>query len=585
MNKIIPGFWYLENNNLYNKSKTKKYELLSTKFYDLKNNTKNWREVEKIYNQILLELSYNLNRIHLLNWKSSSWEIIIGPWLKKYLAVVTNRVFLIKNKNNLKKKFFFRNFKKNNNLNSRDINDFISKVINDNWNEEIFKRLENYFDSKKNKLSILENKVIYENSNSNKIVIFLKFIVSYVLKIYNFIFSRNSTFVFSRPYFGKKIYFLKLLFKLREFPIIYILDDEKQNFWFDKNLRNKLTFNNSKNLNEKIAKSLLPECLPRIYLEGFNIIQNKIKKSNLPKKKKIIFTSNLRNDSIFKFWLGFQKQKGAKIILAQHGGGYNMFNYDESLSYELKVCDRYLTWGWNNQKNKKIIPFSILNQNIQQDTSASYKKGFSVGMNNFDQYVYSNDPPTILNLIDSEKNLDYRELNALKIFLNGLNQDIKNKIVIRPHPSKLRKHTTKKFEQDFNKKFKFNRNYRISGEKFLENFQLNIFTQLQSTTTIFSLAKNFPSLIICPHDLKYFNIETKKIILLLKKANIFHSSPKNAYKFLNKIYKDPNRWWKQKKTQAARIEFCNMHGKCSNKQFLTKLTNVLLKEKKNFIRI
>ena len=41
--------------------------------------------------------------------------------------------------------------------------------------------------------------------------------------------------------------------------------------------------------------------------------------------------------------------------------------------------------------------------------------------------------------------------------------------------------------------------------------------QLQSTTTIFSMAKNFPTIIVCPHELKYFNRETQKLIISLKK--------------------------------------------------------------------
>ena len=175
-------------------------------------------------------------------------------------------------------------------------------------------------------------------------------------------------------------------------------------------------------------------------------------------------------------------------------------------------------------------------------------------MNNFDQYIYANDPPTILNLIDSDKNLDYRELFNLKIFLNGLKHKVKNEIVIRPHPSKLRKHTTSKFEKEFEGIFEFDRNYKISGEKFLEKFKLNIFMQLQSTTTIFSMAKNFPTIIVCPHELKYFN-ERQKLIISLKKANIYHTCPKKAFKFLNKIHDNPKIWWNKKKPNMPKISF------------------------------
>ena len=29
----------------------------------------------------------------------------------------------------------------------------------------------------------------------------------------------------------------------------------------------------------------------------------------------------------------------------------------------------------------------------------------------------------------------------------------------------------------------------------------------------FSMAKNFPNIIVCPHELKYFNRETQKLII------------------------------------------------------------------------
>ena len=103
-----------------------------------------------------------------------------------------------------------------------------------------------------------------------------------------------------------------------------------------------------------------------MYLEGFKLIQDKIDESNLPKEKCIIFTSNLRNDSIFKFWVARQKNIGSRLIMAQHGSGFNMFKFHDQFSYEGKIADKFLTWGWNLKKNKNIVPFNILNQKIKK---------------------------------------------------------------------------------------------------------------------------------------------------------------------------------------------------------------------------
>ena len=300
MKSLIPGFWYLEKKN--NKEDLKKKEILPTKIYSYKNNIDNWISVDKLYKRILIELTNNLNRIHKLKWKTSSWEVIIGPWLKKYLVVISNRVLLVKTNYNSKKKFLF-NHSNNMNLNCYDINDFIYKAINNSWNEEIFKRLEKFFYLKRKNISQIDNIEDVKTNPKKKKIRLKSYIIYFILKIYNSIFTRKSDFVISKPYFGKKILFFKFLLSLKEIPIIYNMDNEKMNLKFNKILRKNFKFQKSLNLNEKISKLLMPECLPKIYLEGFDKVKKKIEISNLPSQKKVIFTSNLRSDSIFKFWL------------------------------------------------------------------------------------------------------------------------------------------------------------------------------------------------------------------------------------------------------------------------------------------
>ena len=94
--------------------------------------------------------------------------------------------------------------------------------------------------------------------------------------------------------------------------------------------------------------------MPTIYLEGFQKLMSISKYSFLPNKK-IILTCNAWRDNIFKFWLATQSNKNAKIIYGQHGAGYgtNLKHYAEI--HELKICDKYLSWGWKKDNNK-ILP-------------------------------------------------------------------------------------------------------------------------------------------------------------------------------------------------------------------------------------
>ena len=76
----------------------------------------------------------------------------------------------------------------------------------------------------------------------------------------------------------------------------------------------------------------------------------------MPSSPKTIFTSNCSQDTIFKFWLSEKVNNGSKLIHGQHGAAYGMITEHNNFKYELSICDRYLTWGWNlsGKKNTKI---------------------------------------------------------------------------------------------------------------------------------------------------------------------------------------------------------------------------------------
>ena len=521
INNIIPGFWYLKKKEVNKKYQKKKYKMFPfKKFYEV-NNFTNFNKVEKIYKNLLIELTFNLNKIHDLNWKQSSWEIIIGPWLRRFSVTIYDRV--LTTKFNLKKKnnFYFVNSKSSSHLNSYDVNDFFEKITEDKWNEEIFKRLYRYFLSRNDKF-LKKSKIIPREKILKSKLFFYKIkILNIILKIYKKIFCGNSKIVFSRTYFGKRNFFFNLLFKIGEFPNVYLLNNEKMNLSYSKKLRGKILFKPSSNEKEKIAKVLIKECIPKVYLEGFKLIQDKIDESNLPKEKCIIFTSNLRNDSIFKFWVARQKNIGSRLIMAQHGSGFNMFKFHDQFSYEGKIADKFLTWGWNLKKNKNIVPFNILNQKIKK-TDFEKKEKISISLENYDKYLSAFTYRDIMNLSESEKILNYRGLQEIQNFCEHLDVKIKKNLVVRPHPSNSRRNSIEKFEKKFLGKLKFEHNPSISGEKFLRNFNLNIFHDIQSTSFAFSMALNIPSLLINPFHLSYYTVDLQKKIAELQEPKNIH---------------------------------------------------------------
>ena len=42
------------------------------------------------------------------------------------------------------------------------------------------------------------------------------------------------------------------------------------------------------------------------------------------------------------------EKNDTKLIIGQHGGVYGQYLFSSMEDYELNICDKYLSWGWNN---------------------------------------------------------------------------------------------------------------------------------------------------------------------------------------------------------------------------------------------
>ena len=74
----------LENNSYYLKSfsNTKRKKI--------------YKDCTRVYNSILLDICRNLNGLHKINWSRRSWEIYLGHWLRRYVYICYNKVYLIR---------------------------------------------------------------------------------------------------------------------------------------------------------------------------------------------------------------------------------------------------------------------------------------------------------------------------------------------------------------------------------------------------------------------------------------------------------------------------------------------------------
>ena len=136
-----------------------------------------------------------------------------------------------------------------------------------------------------------------------------------------------------------------------------------------KKLRNKLNLISSKKKypkNEILLRKLIPENIPSVFIENFKNLEQTVSNLNLSNKKKTIFCSNgLYKNEILKYCTANEVEKGGKLICGQHGGTYGISNFSYAEDHEKKISNKFLSWGWKDLNNKKVIPYSsfkILNR-------------------------------------------------------------------------------------------------------------------------------------------------------------------------------------------------------------------------------
>ena len=101
-----------------------------------------FKYTNKLYEKILDELSIKLNKINKEKWSKRSWEILIGPWLNRYIAILNDRLnHILEAKKNYNLSIDNIDKKNKKTLISKKMDDFVLNSLNQKWNQTLINRL------------------------------------------------------------------------------------------------------------------------------------------------------------------------------------------------------------------------------------------------------------------------------------------------------------------------------------------------------------------------------------------------------------------------------------------------------------
>ena len=522
------------------------------------------KHIDIFYETLIASISESLNKIHNENWSTKSWKILIGPWLKRYLKVLFDRIEKIKDISNfydLKSLTIYKS-KSNKDFFLSSFDEFSEKVKEENFNIQLFSLLAKRLLKDKKLEEVKIEKLFEKRENSEKskntqgiINLVMK---SKIFKNFFSYFIKKNKFYFHELPTNSKLKKIHLLLKLKNFPHLGFSDIPiKSDRNFSINLRKRLIESlkkriHTKNLFESCAIDFIFYFIPECYLESFQANKDfAIKEFKYINPKIIIDLTGYHKDEIFKFWLAQIDRNKKKLVLIQHGGEYEVFTPENDfIKQELEISNTYLSWGWKKNDHSVIsipCPISFDNKKNLNENS------INVILSPFVK-IYSGSCFYTYGLAQNKK------FNFILNFLKSIDQDKHLRLVF--HPPKFNTEQENEFKNFIKDNLNSRKNFScvIGIKNYINLSNLNIFTYL-GTPFDQAISSNIPSMVLLP-NYEFLNKKYQNVFDSLQKSKILHKNSETLINHLNHISGKTLNWWHEDSTQIAKNNYCNnfAHG-------------------------
>jgi putative transferase (TIGR04331 family) len=518
--------------------------------------------------RLLLELLPIMNTLHQVNYDVDYWRLILGYWLNNYTAVLfdrwssievaTNAGLLLKT-NVLTTPDGF--------LASNDTADFIRQATeNPYWNHALFNLLIHQktcivtttIKADQNLSTLEATKACSKKSRVFKTLAsqLMSFVSKYLKK--NDRVTMMSTYLPRKAEWCLEVKFGQIpsYWKIPEVSVFPF--DATQRIWQHRTLLHTDKF-------ETLARQVLPELLPKAFVEGYKQLTRNVEDLPWPKSPRVIWTSNYHfSCELFKYWAAKKCADGCRLVIGEHGGlGTGAFN--GAHSYEVSVADSYLSTGWSDVKQTKIIPIGNFRQVNRKQIPLNNGLALLVcGI--MPRYSFD-----IRSMMLSSQVIDY--LNDQFRFVDALQNEIKKNLLVRLYHSDYFWDQKGRWEER-QPGIRLDSATRPIWEV-AKGCRLFIATY-NATTYIESLSLNFPTVIFWNPNHWEVKVDAQPFFDGLKEVGIFHETPESAAQHINKIWHDVTKWWQREDVQMARAHFCEAYA--SNPPDILDRLETLLRE-------
>jgi len=505
---------------------------------------KDYQYLDKVYGSYLSTLSVTLNKVHNVEHTERYWRIVIGPWLRYFIEIVYDRYQSIMkaSHNNVSNTYILHSelFDWVPNTHAEFSNYFTS----DEYNHYLYSSIIKWSDAVPYDL-ISENnkpqKAIYETDNTTSLVYSINKILNKISpSLVKRISIHNSSWTLSDQ--------LRVLSSIFQTPLARRSCEPPNNIRIKTSMRNQLTFDIACNQFEQFLQYIIPFQIPISYLEAYdNLVQSA--KIYIPKSVKLIYTASgtdYNANDCFKVAAAERVENGAKLCIGQHGGHFGTGLWSSSEQHQIKISDKFYSWGWESENVKPMPSAKLLyvknNEKRKLDGPILWVQHAAP------RYAY-----WMYSVPVAGQYLSY--FNDQVRFAKRIDGSIKKKLILRLYPkgdygwSQVQRWEDQKLDIEI---------YRGNSTMLQQMSECRLIVSTYNATTFLeSLVKNYPTIIFWDENLWELREEAEVYFDKLKKVGIFHDSPESAAEKVNEVCHNIELWWMEEELQSIRKQFVN----------------------------
>ena len=468
-----------------------------------------------LYEELLLELTEELNRYHSINWSSQQYRILIGNWLESFIFILYDR------------------WLGSDSLSFVDSDPWVQPATSfseidqanssDSFNYQLYLQL---FHLKSGKQladigfpSQLQCSTGYSLEDGPRALVHL----------------HGLYHTFGRWKLARRIYGNSIPHRLSGLATpLLIHKAPPTSVAVDAHWRRRVT-DSSVTTFEEAASLLVRAHLPVPFLEAFKSMRESSSIGGPP----FLFSSiSIQHDIHFKF-LAAETHGRTRLLIHQHGGDYGLDAQWTMELFDRSVADVFYTWGWIEDEKTRPLPVPP-----RLPPRGIFKTPNKVLLtcNNYPRYPYRADYIQM-----GSQNLTLIEQTIR--FVRAID-DLDLEISYYPH------------DYGWNVQDRFSNAgvYAPTKSQRTENYKLHICNYV-GTAWLETLTRDVPTICFYDPEVNLFREKAQAHIDLLTAVGVLHTSPESAAEKVREVHEDPLRWWQTSELQEIRQAFVRQYAR------------------------